>query len=233
MNVELIYTVSEIDREIIMLQREVNDKTIPEKLSREKNMYSSIKAEYDNLNSSMEVKAAALKALSEKNEALLKEAKELEGRLYNSSNLKIIEAMQHTLNKLSNEIDSNEISVYAYLEEQENDKQRKEELRSKLSEISKSYNPVKNKYLEHIKALKEKIWNLSERKNSILSQLDKSIVNEYEAIRKSKGYGMSLLKGEICTGCGMSVSCIIISNARKHNDLQKCPNCGRFLYSKD
>lgn len=230
---ELMYAVSEIDREILKLQREVSDKTIPEKLLRLKNEYNNLKDEFDRLISSMEEKATSLKALSEKNEAMLKDVRDIEARLYTSSSPKSIEVMQHTLSKLNDAIQDNENSVYSYLEEQEEDKRRKDDLRSKLSKLSKSFNPLKNEYLEHIKALKDEISKLSERKNSILPQIDESILNEYEAIKKSKGYGMSLLKGEICTGCGMSVSCIIISKARKHNELQKCPNCGRFLYSKD
>lgn len=232
-DIELIYAVSEIDKEILLIQREISDKTIPKKLTELKNEYCILKNEYEELKSEMETKSRVMKEFAAKNENTIKEAKEIEARLYSSSNLKTIEAMQHSLDKLNNEIQNNEDTIYTHLEEQERNKKRKNEYRLKLNEISKSYNPVKNEYQEHIKALKESISNLIDKRNSIISKLDNNIVNEYEAIRKNKGYGMSLLKGEICTGCGMSVPYIIISNAKRHNSLQKCPNCGRFLYNKE
>ena len=230
---DLIYTISELDREILMLQREINDKTIPEKLSHLKNEYDCIMYEYRSLNSIAEAKSAAIKNLSERNEALVREVKETETRLYSSSNIKSIEILQHTLDKLNKEIQNNEDSVYLNLEEQEEVNKKIKELKFKLSRISKAYNPVKDEYLRNIKELREAISRLSEKKSSIIAKLDEGVLGEYESIRKTKGYGMSLLRGEICTGCGMSVPCIIISNARNHKELQKCPNCERFLYSKD
>lgn len=233
MDIELIYAISEIDKEILKIQREINDKAIPQKLSMLKNEYSKLRVEYEELINEWETKSSSMKDLAEKNEDMVKEAKEIERKLYNSSNVKSIEVIQHSLDKLNNEIQNNENNIYTHLEEQEKVKKLKNEFRFKLNEISKSYNPVKNEYQEHIKTLKESIEGLNKKRDSITSKLDSNIINEYEIIRRSKGYGTSLLKGEICTGCGMSVPYIIISSTKRQNSLEKCPNCGRFLYNKE
>lgn len=230
MDIELIYAISEIDKEIIAIEREINNKTILEKLLALRNEYNQLKKEYETVISKYETISKAIIDLTAKNEDLVKESKEIEDRLYKSSNVKSIEIMQHSLDKLNNEIESMENSIYNYLEEQEKYKKIRNEYRNKINALSKSYNPMKNQYQEHVSSLKESISNLNGKRSSIISKLDENIINEYESIRKSKGYGMSMLKGEICTGCGMSVPYIIINNARKHNSLQKCPNCGRFIY---
>jgi predicted nucleic acid-binding Zn-ribbon protein len=171
--------------------------------------------------------------LTSKNEHLVKESKEMEEKLYNSSNTKSIELIQHSLDKLHNEIQTNESAIYIQLEKQEKDKNNKNEYRNKLNELSKLHNSIKNEYQEHVTFLKQSISKLNEKRSYIVSKLDSKIINEYETVKKSKGYGMSQLKGEICTGCGVSVPYSTINEAKKHNTLQNCPNCGRFIYIKD
>lgn len=233
MDKELIYAISEIDKEILKIEREINKKTVLETLFSLRDEYNQLKNEYDSLILEYETKSKAIIDLTAKNESLVKESKEIENKLYNSSNVRSIEIIQHSLDKLNNEIQSNENTIYIYLEEQERDKKSKIEYKDRLNTLSKSYNSMRREYQDHISSLKQSISNLNEKRISIISKLDENIINEYEVIRKSKGYGMSLLKGEICTGCGMSVPYIIISNARKNNSLQKCPNCGRFIYVSD
>lgn len=233
MDRELIYAISEIDKEMLSLQKVINDKTIPEKLTQLKDDYIKLRSEYEAIVAEWEAKSSSMKDLGEKNENIIKEAKELEKRLYSSSNIKSIEIMQHSLDKLNSSIQNNENILYTHLEEQESLKKVKNEFISKLNEISKVYNPMKNEYQEHIKNLRESLSSLKEKRSSIISKLDENIVKEYEAIIRNKGYGMSLLKGEICTGCGMSVPYIIISSTKRQDTLAKCPNCGRFLYNNE
>jgi predicted nucleic acid-binding Zn-ribbon protein len=232
MDSELIYAISEIDKEALIIEREINEKTIPQKLSKLRDDYTEIKNKYEALILEYEKNSKAIIDLTAKNDSLLKESKEMEDKLYNSSNIKSIEIIQHSLDRLNNQIQNNESAIYIHLEEQEKDKKSKIEFRNKLNELSKLHNSMKNEYQEHITSLNESISKLKEKRMSIMSKLDIKIVNEYESIRKSKGYGMSLLKGEICTGCGMSVPYIIINDAKKHTILQNCPNCGRFIYIK-
>lgn len=233
MDSELIYAISEIDKETLIIERDINKKTVPQKLSTIRDDYTEIKNKYEALISEYEKNSKAIIDLTSKNEVLVNELKELEDKLYNSSNVKSIEIIQHSLDILNNEIQNNENAIYIHLEEQEKGKKSKIEFRSKLNELSKLHNSMKNEYQEHIKSLNESISKLKEKRMSIISKLDIKIVNEYESIRKSKGYGMSLLKGEICTGCGMSVPYIIINEVKKHTNLQNCPNCGRFIYIED
>jgi predicted nucleic acid-binding Zn-ribbon protein len=233
MDSELIYAISEIDKETLIIEREINNKTVPQKLSSLREDYTEVKNEYETLISEYEKNSKAIIDLTIKNEVLVKESKEIENKLYNSSNVKSIEIIQHSLDRLNNEIQNNENAIYIHLEEQEKDKKSKIEFRNKLNELSKLHNSMKNEYQEHITSLNESISKLKEKRMSIMSKLDIKIVNEYESIRKSKGYGMSLLKGEICTGCGMSVPYVTINEAKKHTILQNCPNCGRFIYIKD
>lgn len=233
MDRELIYAISEIDKEMLSLQKELNNKTIPEKLTQLKDDYIKLRSEYEAIVAEWEVKSSSMKDLGEKNENIIKEAKELEKRLYSSSNIKSIEIMQNSLDKLNSSIQNNENILYTHLEEQESLKKVKNEFISKLNEISKVYNPMKNEYQEHIKNLRESLSSLKEKRSSIISKLDENIVKEYEAIIRNKGYGMCLLKGEICTGCGMSVPYIIISSTKRQDTLAKCPNCGRFLYNDE
>lgn len=233
MDSELIYALSEIDKETLIIEREINKKDVTQKLSKLKNEYLEIKSKYETLIAEYEKNSKIIIDLTAENESLVKDAKETEGKLYNSSNIKSVEIIQRSLDRLNNEIQSNENIIYTHLEEQERDKKSKNEYRNKLNELSKSYNSMKNDYQEHLLALKQSISNMQEKRLSIISKLDTSIINEYEAVKKSKGYGMSLLKGETCTGCGMSVPYIIINEAKKHKVLQNCPNCGRFIYIKD
>lgn len=233
MDIDLIYAVSEIDREIIAIEREINKKAVLDELFRLKDEYEKIKSEYEKLLSEYERDSNAIADLTTKNDRLVNDLKEIEKKLYTSSNLKSIEVMQHSQDKLKNEIQNNENSIYTCLEEQERAQKMRIEYKKKLSTLSSTYNSMRKEYQEHISSLKDSISSLKEKRKSMISKIDENIVREYESIRKSKGYGMSVLKGEICTGCGMGVPYIIISDARKHKSLQKCPNCGRFIYIAD
>lgn len=233
MDSELMYKLSEIDKEVILIERELSKKEIPKKLSSLREEYNELKNEYETLITECKNNSMVIMDLTTKNENLVKESKEMEEKLYSLSNGKTIELIQHSLDKLHNEIQTNESAIYIQLEKQEKDKNLKNEYRNKLNELSKLHNSIKFEYQEHITSHKQSISKLNEERSSIITKLDIKIINEYETVKKSKGYGMSQLKGEICTGCGVSVPYSTINEAKKHNALQNCPNCGRFIYIRE
>lgn len=225
-----MYSISEIDKEVQLKEKAINDKKIPHRLNFLRSQYNDIKTKYELLISESKQRSSLIKDYNSKGKNLAKESKSIEDMLYTSKSIKDIDMLQYSFDKVKKDIEENDNNIYINLEAQENAKKLSEDYKLKLNELSHSYNTLKGEYNSSLNLQKENLSSLLEKRNTLLLELDKNLAIQYEEVKKDRGYGMSTLKGEICTGCGMSVPYIIISDIKKNIELQRCPNCERFLY---
>jgi predicted nucleic acid-binding Zn-ribbon protein len=233
MDYELIHAISEIDREMVKIERETNQNETAKTLNKMRREYNELKQQYETTVNQYENKSSRVKELTDKIDALSKELKEDEDKLYQTSSMKSIEAIQRTINKLQTEIGVNEEEIYNLLNETEALKNSKKEMAKELQAIRLRYNSMKGDYNAHNEKLQAYISELNTKRKDFACQVSQGIMEEYEHIRKSKKYGMSVLKGEICSGCGMGVPYIIISEVRRNKSMTQCPNCGRYIYIEE
>jgi uncharacterized protein len=156
-----------------------------------------------------------------------------ESNLYSGTivNSKELQDLQKEITSLANYISKSEdelMNLYADLEitEKELDNS-KENLKTVLSEFENSkalLNGERNK-LVHL------IDNLKEKKDSITSAIEPSILDIYNSLRKSKnGIAVARLLDDSCSTCGTSLTANQCQQARSQVKLFNCPSCGRILY---
>ena len=79
--------------------------------------------------------------------------------------------------------------------------------------------------------LLEKIQVITSKKQSILLQIEKSIQDRYERLRKNKnGLAVTILQDDACGACGAGLTASQRQEARSATTLFICPSCARIIY---
>jgi len=183
------------------------------------------KAETDYKNITLKVKQeeldlAGIESKIEKTEArrnLLKTERELE-------------ALDSELQKLKQDRDSLETSVFT-------DMERSDELQTAMDDARRELSGSNEQTTRDIEDLKKKIELFNsealtneEKFRELKNSLSPAVKSRFEKLINSKdGIAISRLKGEICSHCNFQVPSSVAS-AVNRDSLSTCTNCGRFLY---
>jgi predicted nucleic acid-binding Zn-ribbon protein len=85
----------------------------------------------------------------------------------------------------------------------------------------------------NINSLKEEVITLGKTRDEHKLKINKSILSHYERLKEGRdGYGMAVVNGESCSGCGMVLRTQLVNQALKGHDLVFCDNCSRILFKK-
>lgn len=230
MDLDLLFEVSRIDEELKVIEKDKNIKSIAIKIRQYKEIYENYKKEYDEVNKNIKELEKLIKDTLKNIDILNKEAKEAEEKLYSSSSLKNIDAYQKLLENKKVDINEKEERVYNYMERLDEMKKEKEKLIKKGNEVKGSYNLLREEYIRLLNDVNEKIKTLNEKREILTEKIMPVFIEEYERIKNIKGYGMCVLNGEICSGCGIDIPTVIISDVKDKRKITKCPYCGVILY---
>ncbi|WP_168190025.1 zinc ribbon domain-containing protein [Caloramator sp. E03] len=230
MDLDLLFEVSRIDEELKDIEKDKNIKATAIKIRYYKETYENYKNEYNQINRNIKELENLIKDTLKDIESLNKEVKEAEERLYSSNSLKTIDACQKLLENKKADINEKEERVYNYMEKLDAMKVEKEKLLKKGNEVKESYNLLREEYMRLLNDVNERIKILNEKRELITEKIMPVFIEEYERIKNIKGYGMCLLNGEICSGCGIDIPTAIISDAKDKRKITKCPHCGVILY---
>jgi predicted nucleic acid-binding Zn-ribbon protein len=233
MDYELLHEISEIDRKLIEIKREMEKKDTVQRLALLRQEYNSFKCEYESITQEIESKTRLSESLTSQIESLTKEMKNLERTLYEAKNMKTVSAYEVKIAGLGREIEAKEEEAYSILDAiEELNKQKKDIIRNSR-EIKIKYDSLKDKYKIRENELNNQRENLLSSRLILMDKISQGSREEYERITKDLGYGMAEVNGEICSGCRMSVPSIIIYKVRENKCLMKCQSCGRYIYLAD
>jgi uncharacterized protein len=156
-----------------------------------------------------------------------------ESSLYGGSivNPKELQDLQKEIASLTSYISKSEdelMNKYVDLEKAEKElSEAKEALGKGLSKFESEkalFNGEKNQ-LEHF------IEGLSGKRDSVILPIDRSIMEIYNSLRKTKnGIAVAKLQDDSCASCGSSLTANQCQQARSQVKLFNCPSCGRILY---
>jgi predicted nucleic acid-binding Zn-ribbon protein len=59
------------------------------------------------------------------------------------------------------------------------------------------------------------------------------ILGHYDRLVAKGKKGITAIRGQVCSGCHMTVPVGIIATLKRDEDIQLCENCGRYLYLLD
>lgn len=66
-------------------------------------------------------------------------------------------------------------------------------------------------------------------RDEAVAKVPGTIMRRYNLIRSRRGSGVSLVKGESCVGCNVSLAPQQVIKVQRGESVEQCPNCQRFL----
>lgn len=177
----------------------------------------------------------ALKMIDAKNvesKAIQEELKKLENRQSNLKTDNEFKANQSQINdrKQKNQRLQDEVLdlMVALDELRPRDKKAADDLKSADDE----YRRAKEAMSQTISRCETGIKSARERRAAIIPEVDASLLELYETIRRRTGaIGLAEVVNDICTGCDTAIMPQRVSDLISGNRVQ-CPNCERILYIK-
>ncbi|WZL74663.1 C4-type zinc ribbon domain-containing protein [Clostridiaceae bacterium 35-E11] len=156
---------------------------------------------------------------------------EIRGKLYdgkvnNAKQLEFFLKEQEKLEEITSAIETKVFEIMEDLERMEEALNQTALEEQKMHEIIR--NALKDRKSRQIKC-EEQIQKLSIEKKELLKHIDEKSLALYMDIKKRKNKPVSLVIGEICTGCHIDLPIMILTQVRKEK-IVTCSNCGRILY---
>jgi len=156
-----------------------------------------------------------------------------ESNLYGGkvSNPKELQDLQQEITSLTNIITRLDDDLFNKLVSLDRHEEEMNLAKQSLNQ-SKSNFETQKSLLTAEKSRKEKeIETLRLKKETLLGNIDNSILEIYENLRKSKnGSAVVSLIEDSCSGCGISLTPNQRQKARSANELFYCPSCRRIVY---
>jgi uncharacterized protein len=230
MDYELLHEVSLIDKEIQRTERKKIDKDTIKELNALKNKHKHLKENYEKELGNQNDLTKKTRAITRLIDDKTKEKVEHEANLYSTNNLKTIEICQKIVDKLNSEIKELEDEIYTLISQNESITEENLKQVNEVNSIRDSYNKILSKYKKNQDTLNKEISILNSKRNSLYNNVSAPSKKIYDDIKMERGFGMSEVKGEICTGCNVGIPIVIIDEVKYTKKLIKCPNCNRLLY---
>jgi predicted nucleic acid-binding Zn-ribbon protein len=224
--------LQEIDSEIYLLQKELNEKPV---------YIESLKQKYED-------KKSGLKKLEERLKAIQVERKSHELELQTKENdltkantqlsqLKTNREYQAKLVEIENlKADKSiiEEKILLLFDEADGVSASIEKEKGFLFQEEKKYLDEKKQVDDAIKEIQEKLTVLQMKRSQVIPEIEKVYLNRYERILENKdGLAIVAVKGSACGGCFMAVPDQIINELKMHDKLIFCEMCARILYLED
>lgn len=72
--------------------------------------------------------------------------------------------------------------------------------------------------------------SLIEAREEIIQQIPKGILNKYEKFVAKYGRGIAPVINGVCMNCFSKLPTSMLSKVNKNKTIDRCPNCGIFIY---
>jgi len=228
-DLKAILELQELDTEIGRVSRRLKD--IEKEKEELQNTLESLKKELLSLRERVEELTNRRKDLREeieREEELLTKTEDRMMRVRKDSEYKSLlrEKARHEDNilKRSYELDTVEEEL----------RKARETLSKRESVIQKRLKDIEEE-LEDIEIEKElgnrKLKELQEKRKEHVKTLKNEVIEFYERAKEVLGDAIVVSVEEgVCGGCGMKVPSVLFSKLIKSGTVEKCPNCGRYIY---
>ncbi|HBM81326.1 MAG: hypothetical protein QME45_02025 [Clostridiales bacterium] len=231
LQLELLWKLQCIDKEINNFRKELKDRDIFEKLKELKEKY---RIEIDAVNSRQKIlqdnKSKAIRLNSQlkyEDEKL----KECSSNLYRSGqNIKSIGGIQKEIQKHKFSIDKIENELLEIMDGNEKLEKDLNDRNGIISDYKNQLENLKETFVKKKSAIDKKIEQNNKLKNSLIKDIDRDYLNKYNEIACKKGSAVSQVTDGICMECGMKVNTILSDALKRKDAIYYCEYCGRILY---
>ena len=106
-----------------------------------------------------------------------------------------------------------------------------ESIKKELQVQEDIFQKRKEEILIEIKNFSKQIAEWVKKRNGFTNNVTPSLINKYDDWRKKRGSSLvSVIEGQTCGGCHLTLPPQLINEVRKKKELRTCNSCGRILY---
>jgi len=162
---------------------------------------------------------------------LVNKLKAVEEQLYGGkiNNPKELTSLQHEVDLLKAKRDQMEAGTLEIMDQAELVEARVAEAGSELKKLEIEWGNQQQQLSADIEALKSKIAELSQKRQTAATEIDSQALEVYDKLRKQRGQAVARVEQGICRGCRISLPFSDLQQVRSGN-LVQCSSCGRILY---
>ena len=225
-DIELLWQYQELDMQVDKLEQELKASEDRKKAIHYRNIYNAARDE-------MKAIEDGTDALSKEMERIEKGVNDLSGQFdVTVETEEDVQAAQKTYSEISGKINQLTRTLKALL-------QKAQEMEKKMQEQAKKAAAAKTAYNEHKKGFEErsaefapKIDEARGKRDEFGKQVKPALLEKYNKLKSSRRRPISLLKGNQCMGCNMSLPSAVATKVRESDAMIECENCGSILYAK-
>ena len=104
-----------------------------------------------------------------------------------------------------------------------------DEASARLADAESTHATESTSLIEERKVLKEQERDIRKQRKSIVGEVPKPVLNQYRALRKTKGQAVALLNGASCGVCSIEQPSSEVQRIITSDDIILCIGCGRIL----
>lgn len=191
------------------------------------------KVEAVNEKSEQELKevSASHKKLEDQISILDQRVRSDEKNLYDGSisNAKELKALQDDMVTRGRHKDQLETKLLEVMEELEALERRGADVDKLRQKLEQELATTQSETTAALRALEDRLEVVTRGRQELAARLDADRSREYEALRKSKGVAVGILKDGVCGSCGIGASTAQMQKVCAGPPPWKCPNCHRLL----
>lgn len=156
-------------------------------------------------------------------------------KLYNNnvSNYHVLEALQNSMEYRKNIIKDLEDKKVVLLKSQEKLLKDKENSRIKLAKLKNSFYSCKEDTDKKINKAKEDMKKVEINIQNLEKLIPPELLMDFNNIKKRMGTGAAKVQNNVCSGCKMYLSSVVLDDIKKSKKIVYCEHCGRILYYND
>jgi predicted nucleic acid-binding Zn-ribbon protein len=156
---------------------------------------------------------------------------EAEKQLYGGkiTNSKELSNLQHEINTLKALSDKLETKTLETIDKAEDQEKTVANLTANHRKIEETWGQEQKQVAADIELLNKTLANLTEQRQSVVTQIESTAVSLYEKVRRQKKPAVSKVEQGICRACRISQSASTLQKARGGQPIQ-CGTCGRILF---
>lgn len=160
---------------------------------------------------------------------------QMESNLYGGTiqNSKEMMQVQSRIQQLQEQIAASEGSSIDCMQAQEDLQQEITDLQSKYQAAQNKLTEKRRENTEAILKITAQLKEMEDVRSKLRSTFDQAILTVYDDLYRKNGSAVAILRGDICSGCRVSVPSNKLGKVEEGTALIYCDTCGRLIIAGD
>ncbi len=228
--IETLLSLQKTDSEILKLKKRIgkiesNIANVKETLRRESNRIETLRKTREKEVLNLAEKELELKEIEEKLDS--SKRKLYGGEITSSKELSQWEKNMESFEKSRDILENSVLQQMEIVETESNNLKIGEEF---FGNLEKKHTKQLDIQTQEKKALEDSLYTLENKRTQLTHSLSSQELAAYEDLSTKYPDPVASLEDDTCTGCHLALPTSEVKNIRKNEGVNRCPNCGRFIY---